>query len=209
MRITILDGSPSPGPDDLGPWLARLEPALRARGHAVHRVALRDLRLRQCRGCFDCWVRTPGACTTRDDGEALLREYVAADVAVLASPVRVGFTSALLRRAQERLLPALHPYFTVREGECHHLGRYARSPRLALVHGHQGCDEEDAALLEALHRRAALNMLTTLALRASTARAPEEVADALDRLQRLAAREGGQQRAHAAAVPGWLRRRRR
>lgn len=179
MRFAILDGTPAPGPMD--GWVRGVAAGLAARGHEVHHLELRSLRLSQCRGCFGCWTKTPGRCLIRDDGERLAREMVAADVGVFASPVSMGFTSALLRRAMERLLPLLHPYMEVVAGEIHHRARYARYPRLALLHGHEGVDAEDRELLALLHRRMALNMKSTLALVASTERAPEEVCDALAR----------------------------
>ncbi len=179
MRLTILDGTPEPGPMD--GWLRDVMAGLTALGHEVRHLPLRELTLCQCRGCFGCWVKTPGRCVIRDDGERLAREAVAADVIVLASPISMGFTSALLRRANERLLPLLHPFFRVVEGEVHHVQRYPRAARLALLHGHEGVDGEDRALLRLLHERMTLNMDLRLALVASTDRSPEEVCDALAR----------------------------
>lgn len=179
MRLAILDGAPEPGPMD--GWLREVVSGLSSRGHEVHHVALRELRLCQCRGCFGCWVKTPGRCAIRDDGERLAREVVAADVMVFASPISMGFTSALLRRAHERLLPLLHPYFKLVEGEVHHVQRYPRRARMALLHGHEGVDGEDRALLRVLHERMALNMDARLVLVASSDRRPEEVCDALAR----------------------------
>lgn len=180
MRFTILDGAPAPGP--FTEALDGVAAGLAARGAAVTRLAGRELALGQCRGCFGCWTTTPGRCVLRDDGEAVLRAVVGSDVVVLASPIEMGLTTALSRRMSERLLPALQPFFAVVEGEIHHRARYARPPRLALVHGHEEVDAEDEEILLLLHRRMALNMRSTLALVASTARPPEEIADALARL---------------------------
>jgi hypothetical protein len=179
-RCVILDASPAGGP--LEPWVAELASALRARGDEVRRLLLRDLLIAQCRGCFECWVKTPGRCVIRDDAEEVLRAYAGADLAVLASPIVMGFTSALSRRTSERLLPLLHPYFEVVEGEVHHRARYPRRPLLALVHDGAGLDAEDEALLELLHRRMAMNVRTRLALVSSIARPAEEVCDALARV---------------------------
>jgi hypothetical protein len=93
----------------------------------------------------------------------------------------MGMTSALSRRAIERMLPILHPYFEVVGGEVHHRGRYDHYPRMALLYGAEGCDPEDEELLVLLHRKMAVDFKTTLAFAASTARSPEEVSDALAR----------------------------
>jgi multimeric flavodoxin WrbA len=180
MHVLILDGSRTEG-GRFGAWLDALEPALRGRGVAVRRVALREKRIAQCRGCFECWVKTPGRCTTRDGAEEVLRVLLAADVAVLASPVEMGFVTAVLKRAQERFLPMLHPYFRLDGGEVRHRLRYDHYPRFALVHGHEGCDDEDARVLADVYREFARETGGELALSASTASAPEEVAHALAR----------------------------
>jgi multimeric flavodoxin WrbA len=180
MRIVILDGRQEPCTMDA--WLDALERGLAGRGVEVVRFALRRMSLQQCRGCFRCWVRTPGRCDIRDDGEQLLRAVAAADVVAIASPVVMGLPTALSRRALERFLPLLHPYFEIVEGEVHHRARYARRPRVALLHGAEGCDAEDAEILALLHRRAALNFRSELSLVASTKRDPEEVSLALARV---------------------------
>jgi hypothetical protein len=179
MRITILDGAEVPGPMDA--WVDAVEHGLASRGHAVRRLRLRDRTLLQCKGCFECWVKTPGRCGIRDGTEELLREALASELAVVAAPTSMGMTTALSRRATERLLPIIHPHFEVVGGELHHRARYDRYPRLALLYGADGCDPEDEELLVLLYRRLATNMRTTLAFAASTARAPEEVCDALAR----------------------------
>ncbi len=179
MRFAILDGTPEPGPMDA--WIRKVSAGLAARGHEVQHLELRAMQVHQCRGCFGCWMKTPGRCVIRDDGARLAQELISADVGVLAAPVTMGFTSALLRRALERLLPLLHPYMRVVGGEVHHRPRYARYPRLALLHGHEGVDAEDRELLALLYRRVAINLNSTLALVASTERSPDEVCDALAR----------------------------
>jgi multimeric flavodoxin WrbA len=117
----------------------------------------------------------------RDDAEEVLRAILAADVVVHASPVVMGFVTAVLKRAAERILPLLHPYFRLEDGEFRHRLRYDRYPRLALVHGHEGCDEEDARILSDVYRELARETRSTLALVTSTATTPGEVAHALAR----------------------------
>ena len=176
----ILDASRPAG--DLDGWVAGLAGALGARGVEVRRFVLRGMRIQQCRGCFECWTRTPGRCRIRDDAEDVARGVIASDVLVIASPIAMGFTTALARRALERLLPLIHPFFEVVDGELHHRPRYPRRPALALVHDGAGLDAEDEALLELLHRRVATSFRTRLALVASTRRTATEVCDALARV---------------------------
>lgn len=179
MQITIFDGAEAPGPMDA--WVDAVERGLSSRGHRVRRFRLRERTLLQCKGCFECWTKTPGRCGIRDGTEELLRAALASDLAVVASPTAMGMTTALSRRATERLLPGIHPHFEVADGEIHHRARYERVPRLALLYGADGCDPEDEELLVLLYERLARNMRSALAFAASTSRPPEEICDALAR----------------------------
>ncbi len=176
----ILDASPQEGP--IEGWVDDLALGLGARGVAVRRFVLRGMRIQQCTGCFECWVRTPGRCRLRDDAEEMVRGVIASDVFVLASPIVMGFTVALARRAVERLLPLLHPFFDFVGGEIHHRPRYPRRPALALVHDGAGLDAEDEGILELLHQRLASSFQTRLAFVASTRRPVSEACDALARV---------------------------
>jgi multimeric flavodoxin WrbA len=179
MRITIFDGAEAAGAMDA--WVDAIEHGLRAGGHRVRRFRLRERTLCQCKGCFECWTKTPGRCGIRDGTDELVRALLASELLVVASPTSMGMTTALSRRAMERMLPVLHPHFDVVGGELHHRARYDRYPRLALLYGADACDREDEDLLVLLSRRMATNMHSTLAYAASTARTPEEVCHALAR----------------------------
>jgi hypothetical protein len=181
MRVCILNGNPDPGP--LDDYLSRLSMALVAQGHGVVLLALRELKLQHCTGCFGCWVKTPGQCTIADDGRITAAEVIGADLALLASPIRMGFVSALLSRANERLLPLILPYSALRAGESRHLQRYPQRPRLGLLLD-QGpdADAEDVAIIEGAYRMTARNFDTALAFVGTTAQPLEEVAHALDRV---------------------------
>ena len=104
-------------------------------GHAVTLLDLAQLDLKGCSGCFNCWVKTPGECVKRDDSATVCRAAINADLLLLASPMMMGFTTALLKRAADQMIPLLHPYFIVEGGEVHHRARYAHYPAMALLLG--------------------------------------------------------------------------
>ena len=58
-----------------------------------------------------------------------------ADLLLLASPMTMGFTTALLKRAADQMIQLIHPYFVVEGGEIHHRARYAHYPVFALLLG--------------------------------------------------------------------------
>lgn len=183
MIVTILNGNPDPGNAVFDAHLAGLSRRLEAGGHESVVLALRDLDIRQCTGCFACWLKTPGRCVLPDLYEKVLRAYLRSDLAVLASPLVLGFTSALLKRATDRIVPVALPHIDGSSGECRHYPRYEHAPTLGVLYEPEAdTDAEDLEILELLWRRLARNASTRLAFVRPVCADPEEVTHALDRL---------------------------
>jgi multimeric flavodoxin WrbA len=181
MHFLVLNGSSVAGPFEQ--VVAGVCAHLRERGHAVELVRLRDLELRQCVGCWDCWVKSPGRCRLPDDQEALLVRVLEAHRVVIASPLLLGFPTALTKRCIERFIPLLHPFVTLRQGECHHEKRYDRYPDLALLLEREAdTDAEDLDIVADIFARCALNFHGALVATATSDQSIEEVCDALARV---------------------------
>ena len=177
MRITILNGEPEPA-SEFHSYLSEVQNRLSASGHAVTTLDLRELDLKGCSGCFGCWVKTPGECAKRDDSAHICRAAINADLLLLASPMTMGFTTALLKRAADQMVPLIHPYFGIEGGEVHHLARYAHYPKLGLLLGAgNDSDAEDVEITTAMWARMARNIKTRMVFTAVTDRSAEEVAD--------------------------------
>lgn len=179
MKIAILDGEPDGGAPFAG-YVREYAAHLGRMGHEVTRLDLRDMDIRGCSGCWGCWVKTPGECVKRDDSATVRRAFINADLVVLASPMIMGTTSALLKRTIDQMVPLIHPYIVIEGGEEHHRARYAHYPRLGLLLavGHD-TDAEDIAITERMWSRMARNMKSRLAFTAVADRSPGEVADEL------------------------------
>ena len=183
MRVAIFNGNPDPADEGFETYLAELGEALRARGHEVEALTLRALDIKPCNGCFGCWIKTPGDCVVDDDAKKTRRAWMAADLALLASPVAMGFYSPLLKRAVDKLLPNLLPFISLYGGECHHDPRYEKYPRYGLLlQRGPDTDEEDLEILREIGHKQAFDMKTELCTWALTEQPVEEVADAMDRL---------------------------
>ncbi len=179
MRITILNGEPDFA-SAFHAWLCELTGLLGERGHEATRLDLATLELKGCVGCFHCWLRTPGECVRRDGSATVCRAAIGSDLLLMASPLLMGFTSALLKRATDQTIPLLHPYFVVEGGELHHRARYAHYPLMGLLlQAGEDADAEDVAITTALWGRTARNLKSRLAFTALADRSAEEVADAL------------------------------
>jgi len=183
MKITILNGNPDPANRPFDGYLDKLAGLWTDKGHAVEALELRSLTIAYCTGCFGCWVKTPGECVAKDDSRQVRRSVIHSDLVVMASPVMMGFSSALLKKMTDKLLPNLHPYFMIDQGEIHHRPRYERYPKMGLLlEVSPDTDTEDLALIEELYRRLTLNMKCPLAFTRLTIDPLPEVAHEIDRL---------------------------
>ncbi|MBJ6725499.1 flavodoxin family protein [Geomesophilobacter sediminis] len=181
MNVMIVNGNPDPD-SGFDARLSRLAESARARGDRVQEFTLRELSIAQCVGCFGCWVKTPGICVFRDDQENILRGYVAADLVVMASPLIMGFTSALLKRCTDRIIPVLLPFIDTSTGECRHFLRYGKAPLLAVVYAPEpDTDPEDVEIAANLWQRLARNAGSRIACFRSLEQPLEEVWNELDR----------------------------
>jgi multimeric flavodoxin WrbA len=94
---------------------------------------LTTLKLAFCQGEFDCWVKTPGRCRAHDAESDIVAAVHDADALVFLGPLTFGGHGSVLKRAIDRLLCLLEPFFTQRAALTHHSSRYAHPPRLFAV----------------------------------------------------------------------------
>ncbi len=161
MNITILNGNPEPSSFDT--YLAQLKTYLDARGHQANVLDLRDLTLRYCIGCFGCWVKTPGVCSSQDDSCEMCRTVIHSEFTLWAAPLRMGFPSWLLKTTLDKSIPLIHPYAVVDRGEAHHRPRYKRYPRFGLLlEPEADTDPKDLDIVADIFSRTAINLKSRL-----------------------------------------------
>lgn len=181
MKITILNGNPNPDNVAFDNYLRELSHHLELRQHAVNVFNLREMEIKYCVGCFSCWVKTPGECITKDESGDICRAYINSRLVLFGSPVIMGFTSALLKKAHEKLLPLVHPYLEFVQSEVRHLSRYEEYPLMALLlEKGNDTDEEDIKIISDIYRRDAINFKTQFCFTKLTSDPLEKVADEID-----------------------------
>lgn len=179
MRIVILNGEPDPA-SAFAAYLNALTSRLVALGHEAVKLDLAALDLKGCSGCFNCWLKTPGECAKGDDSATICRVVIGADLLMLASPMTMGFTTALLKRAADQMIPLVLPYFEVEGGEIHHRARYAHYPKFGLLLGADADnDAEDIEITNRMWSRMARNLKSRMAFTTVANRSAEEVANEL------------------------------
>ena len=183
MRITILNGNPDAGNTDFDRYIRSLAEGLTGKSHEVKSHTLREMQIRYCVSCWNCWFKTPGICRFEDSMPVIYKSVVAADLVIFASPVIMGFTSALLKRANERLIPLLLPHIDLVRGENHHRARYGHEAAWGLVlKKNSDTDDEDIRIISDIYRRETLNFKSSLKFTFLTDKPVKEACDAIDAL---------------------------
>jgi len=181
MKITILNGNATEDNPDFERYVANLAGILDSRGHTVDVLPLRQMDIKTCLGCWGCWVRTPGECVFSDDSADVRRRVINAEALLFASPVIMGFTSGILKKTCDKLIPLVLPYIEIDQGECHHIKRYDSYPVLGLLlHPAEDSDDEDIEIISECYRRLSINFKSRLAFVQQTSVDPQEVARAFD-----------------------------
>jgi hypothetical protein len=88
---------------------------------------LAETKVNDCRGCFTCWLKTPGRCVHKDLDD-FYHAYVSADKMIVFSKVTQGFVSGEMKTLFDRMIPNYLPYITYKSGESMHYPRYEKYP---------------------------------------------------------------------------------
>lgn len=156
MKAFLLNGTPRPEPTA---ELARdlLGRELRERGWELDELVLRDEKIAYCVGCLGCWLKTPGQCVVPDAGRKVPEGFITSDLVIYLTPVVFGGYSSELKKALDRMIPIIMPFFTRVRGEVHHSKRYATYPSMVALGVLAEPDEEAAGIFRTLHARNAIN----------------------------------------------------
>ena len=156
MKALILDGFRQADTGaDLMPEI--IESELAKRGWSIERLVLRDIAIAPCKGCFNCWVNTPGECCIDDPGRDVARKMMQSDFMLFLTPVTFGGYSSTLKKAVDRLIPNVLPFFRVVDGEVHLVPRYVKYPRLGAVGVVPQSNSEISKLFNRLVKRNSIN----------------------------------------------------
>jgi multimeric flavodoxin WrbA len=158
MKALILNGARS-GNGAVNTMNDAIMAELAAEGWQAESLPLRDLKLAYCTGCFECWTGAdPGLCRVDDAARDVAQAMINSDLVIYLTPVTFGGYSSELKRAVDRCICLVSPFFTTIQGETHHRPRYDRYPALIGVGVLPGPDPEQERIFKALVARNALNL---------------------------------------------------
>ncbi|MDR0735316.1 MAG: hypothetical protein LBF51_00550 [Zoogloeaceae bacterium] len=117
-----------------------------------------DQKICPCKGCFDCWIKTPARCSLHDDCANMGLLLSQCDHLILVSQCFYGGYSPFVSKVLNRSIPFILPYFTIRDGETRHPGRYdGRFDCVAHLYGKTTVREKETA--RKLAQRNSANLL--------------------------------------------------
>lgn len=102
-------------------------------GASASVYVLRELNIAPCTGCFGCWIKTPGVCVIPDVALDIARDMVQNPLLVMITPVTFGGYSWQLKKALDRVISIISPFFKIINGEIHHQSRYLRYPHILVL----------------------------------------------------------------------------
>lgn len=162
MKVVILNGNSSLDNDVFDIYISKLNNKLLEKND-VKLLNLKEMDIKYCTGCFGCWVKKPGQCVANDDSIEISKEIINSDLVIFASPIQLGLTSALLKKALDKLVQLILPYFKFVNGEVHHKPRYDKYPKIGLLLQKEDItDDEDIDIIKSIYERVAINFHSKL-----------------------------------------------
>jgi hypothetical protein len=156
MNILVINGTPDNGWVEYEKEMTKTFDGLSTE-HNISVFKIRDMKINYCKGCFGCWVKTPGKCFYRDGMDEILSEYPKTDMLLFISPLKAGFLTSETKKVMDRMIPTVLPYINVFNNECHHPKRYDNEPILGLLVFEKGAEIGSFGINSATIDRLALN----------------------------------------------------
>ncbi len=157
MKALILDGGLA-GQTMTDPIRSRLLDTLNQMGWQVQGLVLHEEKIAYCLGCFECWTKTPGLCRIDDGGRAVADAVIHSDLVIYLTPITFGGYSSELKKAIDRIICLVSPFFTKINGEVHHQARYDHYPIMVGVGILPQPDRVQTAIFTKLIERNAINL---------------------------------------------------
>ena len=148
---------------------------LAGKGDKIEIIDTAGMRIAHCIGCNQCWLKTPGVCSIKDDYEIIVKKLVKTENLWIVSDTRFGFIDYRGKKVLDRIMPMLNMYLTFRDGWMRHELRY-HALNVGLIYRGNG----DQKMLEDWCERTAVNIgghsLGVIALDKETAPAEAPIA---------------------------------
>lgn len=111
MKIVAINGSPHGREGMTNIMVSTFLKGAEEAGAETVNIFLAEKEINHCKGCFSCWLVTPGQCVIKDDMAEIIAQGQGTDILVLATPLKYANLSSMLKVFIERMLVLCNPYF--------------------------------------------------------------------------------------------------
>lgn len=137
MKVLFINGSPrGKASNTLKLAQAFLEGLRSVRPDVeITEVTVRERKINDCAGCFQCWTKTPGVCVFKNDMKEILDAMVTTDVIVWSFPLYFFGMPSRVKALLDRTLPLSLPFIDKEaDGTATHPQRFRSDmPRVVLI----------------------------------------------------------------------------
>ncbi len=159
MKITIFNGSPRAENGNTHFMVEQFIKGAEQAGAEVENIFLAKKDIKPCKGCFACWIKTPGKCVIKDDMAELLEKLAGSDIVVFATPLYVDNVTGIMKNFMDRFVPAGDPHIEKdRNGESVHVTKSEKRPKVVVISNCGYPEQSHFQVLELLFKRIARNM---------------------------------------------------
>lgn len=159
MKVRVFNGSPRGERSNTHYMVKEFLKGSEDAGAQVENIFLSEKRFSDCKGCFGCWIKTPGKCVIKDDMGELRKKFMGSDIAVMATPVYVDGVTGIMKRFMDRMIPVVDPHFTKDDnGETRHVPRYEKYPKIVVISNCGFPDIDHFQVVSHHYRRMSRNM---------------------------------------------------
>lgn len=160
MKIVAINGSPKGKASNTNIMVSAFLKGAQAAGAETVNIFLSEKDINHCRGCFSCWLSSPGQCVIKDDMAQILSLCEGADIFVLATPLYFDNISSMLKVFMDRMIVKGDPHFQKNaDGECRHLKKAETvSPKLVMISNCGFSERSHFQVISHWIQRASLNM---------------------------------------------------
>jgi multimeric flavodoxin WrbA len=102
-------------------------------GAQVETIKVRSHNIRGCSGCYNCFSKTPGKCSQKDDMREILEKINLADLIVFVSPLYFFSISSQLKAFIDRMLPLMEPWMEIQSNIVTHSMRQKNRKNIPMV----------------------------------------------------------------------------
>ncbi len=162
MKIVVINGSPKGEASNTNVMVSAFLKGAQEAGAETENIFLAEKEVKHCKGCFCCWLNTPGQCVIEDDMAEILSVCEGANIFVLATPMYLDNISSMLKAFMDRTIVKSNPHFQKdANGECRHLkNTETPSPKLVMISNCGFSERSHFQVISHWIERVALNMKT-------------------------------------------------